>query len=96
MTISDLLDKKARGIFTDDKVLKCELIALDAKTGKVLFDTVRHRREYIEQFKSGEVFSLWADVRKMNNGAWNTYFTPVMKCYVSHDSWKGGDPDDRA
>ena len=91
MTISDLLDKKVRGIFTDDKVLKCELIALDAKTGKVLFDTVRHRREYIEQFKSGEVLSLWADVRKMNNGAWNTYFTPVMKCYVSHNSWKGGD-----
>lgn len=33
MIISDLLDKKARGIFIDDAVLKCELIALDAKYG---------------------------------------------------------------
>lgn len=92
MTISDLLDKKVRGIFTDDKVLKCELIALDAKDGKVLFDTAKNKREYIEQYKAGEVTSLWADMRK-RSGAWNNYFVPVMKCYVSHDSWKEGEAE---
>lgn len=88
MTISDLLDKKVRGIFIDDKVLKCELIALDAKDGKILFDTAKNKGEYIEQFTSGEVISLWADVRKMNSGSWSSYFTPIIKCYVSHNSWK--------
>ena len=90
MTISDLLDKKVRGIFSDDEVLKCELIALDAKDGKILFDTVKNKLEYIEQFKTGEVIALWADIRKGRDVAWNVYFTPIMKCYVSHDSWKEG------
>lgn len=91
MTISDLLDKKVRGIFTDDKVLKCELIAIDAKDGKILFDTAKNKSEFIEQFKTGEVISLSPDVRKRNNGSWNCYFTPIIKCYVSHNSWKEGD-----
>ena len=91
MTISDLLDKKVRGIFSDDEVLKCELIALDAKDGSILFDTAKNKRVYIEQYKTGEVVALWADIRKRGDIGWNTYFRPVMKCYVSHDSWKEGD-----
>lgn len=88
MIISDLLDKKVRGIFTDDKILKCELVALDAKDGHVLFDTAKNKREYIEQFKAGEVLSLWADLRLRGLGEWNRYYVPIIKCYVSHDSWK--------
>ena len=91
MTISDLLYKKVRGIFSDDEVLKCELIALDAKDGKILFDTLKNKREYIEQYKTGEVIALWADIRKGRGYSWNVYFKPIMKCYVSHDSWKEGD-----
>lgn len=90
MTISDLLDKKALGIFRGDEILKCGLIALDAKDGKVLFDTEKNKREYIEQYKTGEVTALWADMRKRNS-AWDNYFVPVMKCYVSHNSWKEGE-----
>lgn len=88
MIISDLLDKNVRGIFTDDKVLKCGLVALDAKNGRILFDTEKNKREYIEQFKTGEILSLWADLRQRGLGAWNGYYVPIIKCYVSHDSWK--------
>jgi hypothetical protein len=88
MTIRDLLDKKVRGLFTDDKVLKCELVALDAKDGKILFDTAKNKREYIEQFKTGEILSLWADLRQRGIGQWQGYYVPIIKCYVSHDSWK--------
>ena len=91
MTISDLLDKKVRGIFSDDAVLKCELIALDAKDGRVLFDTAKNKREYIEQYKTGEVVSLWADVKMKGIGGGGSYVVPVIMCYVSHDSWKGGE-----
>lgn len=90
MTISDLLDKKTRGIFTDNEILKCGLIALDAKNGKILFDTEKNKREYIEKFKTGEVTALWADIRKRGS-VWNDYFETVLKCYVSHDSWKWGE-----
>ena len=92
MTVSDLLDKKVRGIFSDDKVLKCELIALDGKDGKILFDTDRNKREHINKYSSGEILSLWADV-KLLRGAFGDYFKPVMKCYVHHDSWKKGDDE---
>lgn len=94
MTISDLLDKKVRGMFSYDKILKCDLIALDAKDGKVLFDTAKNKREYIEKFKTGEVVALWADIQKKGDTCWNPYFRPVIKCYVSHDSWKEGDRND--
>ena len=91
MIISDLLDKKVKGIFTDDKVLKCELVALDAKDGRILFDTAKNKREYIEQFKTGEILSLWADLRQRGIDSWNEYYVPIIKCYVSHDSWKEKD-----
>lgn len=88
MLISELLDKKVRGLFTDDKVLKCELVALDAKDGKILFDTAKNKREYIEQFKTGEILSLWADLRQRGIGPGSGYYEPIIKCYISHDSWK--------
>ena len=86
MIISDLLDKKVCGIFIDDAVLKCELIALDAKGGNILFDTSRNKREFISKYSSGEISSLWADVRHCK-GIFGDYFKPIMKCYVIHDSW---------
>lgn len=88
MKISDLLDNNVRGIYKDDKILKCDLIALDAKDGKILFDTAKNKREYIEQFNTGEIISLWADLRHRGIGSWNGYYVPIIKCYVHHDSWK--------
>ena len=88
MTVSDLLDKKAKGIFSDDVLLKGELIALDSKDGKILFDTSKNKREYISKFSSGEIDCLWADVKHIKGVAFGDYFKAVMKCYVIHDSWK--------
>lgn len=88
MIINDLLGKQERGIFTDDKVLQGDIIALDAKDGRILFDTGKNKREYIEQFKTGQVLSIWAELRHRGLGEWNGYYVPVIKCYVSHNSWK--------
>ena len=44
MTINDLLGVNPHGIFKDDTVLKGDFIALDAKDGKVLFDTSRNKK----------------------------------------------------
>ena len=93
MTISDLLDKKARGIFTDDEVLRGELIALDSMDGKILFDTYRNKAEHIQKFLRGEVVALWADVRLCRGVSFGDYFKPVMKCYVRHGSWERGEAD---
>lgn len=87
MTVSDLLDKKVRGIFSDDALLKGELIALDSKDGRILFDTSKNKREYINKFSKGEITCLWADVKYIKGVAFGDYFKAVMKCYVVHDSW---------
>ena len=88
MTVADLLDKKVRGIFSDDVLLKGELIALDSRDGKILFDTSKNKREYISKFHNGEIDCLWADVKHIKGVAFGDYFKAVMKCYVVHDSWK--------
>ena len=88
MTVADLLEKRQRGIFTDDKILKCELIALDGMTGRSLFDTRRSKKETVAKYSSGEIIFLWADVRLCRGVGYGDYFKPVMKCYVAHDSWE--------
>ena len=87
MKVSDLIKMKEDSWFKGDKVLQNELIALDGRTGKRLFHTLYNKKEYIEQFMNGEVIALWADAEIRSNG-WGGCFYPVMKCYVSHDSWK--------
>lgn len=95
MTVADLLDKKARGIFSDDMILKGELIALDSKDGKILFDTSKNKREYISKFSNGEIDVLWADVKYIKGIAFGDYFfKAVMKCYVIHNSWLAERIDD--
>lgn len=78
---------KQKGIFKDDKALKGELVALDAKDGKILFDTRRNKTEHIEKYLTGEICSLWADVVLVRGVGFGDYFKPIMKCYVYHDSW---------
>ena len=89
MKVSDLLDVQVHGIF-NDKALKSDLVALDGRTGKVIFDTSKNKREYIEKFFDGEVLCLWADV-KLFKGTYGDFFKPIMKCYVSHKSWEKGE-----
>ncbi len=88
MKVADLIYRKDNGLYESDTLLCGDLIALDGKTGKVLFDTLRNKKEYIKQFREGEVISLWADVRHCKGIAYADYFKPVMKCYVSHNSWE--------
>lgn len=88
MTISDLLSARSRGILKDDKVLAGDLIALDGKDGKILFDTRRNKTEHIEKYLKGEVLSLWADVVLIRGSGYGDYFKPLMKCYVQHNSWE--------
>lgn len=90
MTIRELMygDDLRKVLFGGGNLLKCELIALDAKDGKILFDTMHNNDDiFIEKYLNGNVSSIWADVRRID-GAFGDCFKPVMKCYVTHDSWK--------
>ncbi len=90
MKISDLLVEIEEQFGFKEKPLKCDLIALDAKTGKILFDTGKNKKEYVDKYHDSEICSLWADVRLVRGCGFGDYFQPVMKCYVKHDSWLKG------
>ena len=85
MKLSELLEIKKEDYFPQ-KHLNSDLIALDGKDGKVLFDTRRNKKEHIEQYMSGDVLSLWTDM-VIYKSVFGDYCKAIMKCYISHDSW---------
>lgn len=87
MKICELLEKRPKGIFEDDCILKQDLIAFDGRDNKILFDTRKNKREYVSKYMNAEVIALWADVRPSANLAYGKIFIPVIKCYIEHNSW---------
>ena len=70
-------------------IAKGRVIALDGKTGKVLFDTDRNKGKHIDQFMHGEVLDVWTDIKTMRHmGFASASVDAVLMMYVSHDSWK--------
>lgn len=88
MKVADLVAERI-GSF-ERKICDGRLIALDAKDGRVLFDTWKNTSKYIEAYINGEVCALWADVCVKNEYPTSVIW-PCIKCYVRHDSWKGGE-----
>ena len=85
MLVADLIGKSEYYGYPDT-VAKSKVIAMDARDGKILFDTGKNKQEYIDQFMKGEIVSLWADFIHVGN-----LIDPVIKIYVSHNSWKKGE-----
>lgn len=63
------------------------LIAYNGKDGKILFDTRKNKKEYVDKYNKGEVLSIWADIKQCDS-TFGGYYKPVIKCYVSNGSWK--------
>ena len=63
-------------------VLRCNLVALDAKSGVVVFDTRRVRIEKLKRYHEYEVTALWADVEIVRRFAYGDYAKPILKCFV--------------
>lgn len=86
MKLKDLLEVEP-GVWQSRPIFEGEIIALDGRDGKVLFDSRRNKQEHIQKYREGKVIMLWPDVRCVKVALGN-HFVPVMKCYLSHDSWK--------
>ena len=87
MRVGELLDRKQNEYSTYSDLVVSRVIALDAKDGKVLFDTSRNKKEFVEKFYRGVVIHIWADVSVTNTCSYDPYIRPVIKIYVSHRSW---------
>lgn len=63
------------------------LIAYNGMDGKILFDTSKNKKEYVDKYNKGEVLAIWADMKQCDN-VFGGYYKPVIKCYVTNESWK--------
>lgn len=70
------------------KINQSALIAMDGKDGKILFDTERNKEETCRKYDDGIIIAMWADIRTNNKNGFQYFYRPVIKCYVSHNSWK--------
>lgn len=86
MKVADLL-KKTDSVFSS-RICSERLIAYDAMNGNILFDTKRNTKAHVEKFFNGTVVSLWPDT--LPNKRWESCIRLVLKCYVTHGSWEGG------
>ena len=91
MTLKDLIEVEEHA-WQNDAILKGEIIALDGRDGKVLFDSRRNKKEHIQKYLDGKIISLWADARRVDI-PFGAHFIPVIKVYLSHGSWKDGESE---
>lgn len=84
MTVGELIRTKA---LKDVNIYKGDLIGIDDYDGKKLFDTRRNKEEYLEKYLTGEIISLWMDTVCSTGFGYGVRVTPILKCYVKHDSW---------
>lgn len=64
------------------------IIAYNGRDCKILFDTSKNKKEYVDKYDKGEILRIWADMKQCNN-VFGGYYKPVIKCYVSNESLKG-------
>lgn len=88
MKVKDILAPRPEGIFIDDKIMKSDVVGIDAMTGHILFDTRKNKEEYVAQYMNGEISSMWASFRCNDGLGYSEYITPIVKCFIHHDSWK--------
>lgn len=89
MIVGDLIKKRKDGLYLD-KILKCDLIAIDRKSGHILFDTSKNKLEFIEKYYNAEIDCLWADTKQCHNNIWGDYVIPVVKCYIKKEVQNAG------
>lgn len=68
-------------------ISESEIVALDGKDGKTLFDSRQNRREYIEKYNNGKVLHIWSGIRTKRGDDFYATVSAVLMLYVSHNSW---------
>lgn len=63
------------------------IIAYNGMDGKILFDTSKNKKEYVDKYNKGEVLAIWADMKQYDS-TFGGYYKPILKCYVSNRSWE--------
>lgn len=91
MKVRDLLEVQKDEGWITNTICKSRVIALDAKDGKILFDTYKNKSEYVEKFFDGDVSALWSDIKTDVSMGYGNLYKGVVMLYLRHGSWEGQD-----
>lgn len=84
LTVADLIEER-QGTFTSSVMFHGRMIAKDAGTGKILFDTRNNKREHICRFYEDTVHCMWVEMRETRKPAGFRFdYEAVLCCYVHH------------
>ncbi len=89
MKVRDLLEAQKDNVWGTNTICKSRVIALDAKDGKILFDTYKNKSEYVEKFFDGDVSALWSDIKTDISMGYGDLYKGVVMLYLKHMSWGG-------
>jgi len=90
ITVGDFLENRKKASFSFHEVMyHNRMIALDAGTGKQVFDTGNNKAEFVKKFFPANILDIWVEMReRIKPVGFGPYiYEPVIVCYIEHDSW---------
>jgi len=84
LTVGDLLEDR-RDVYSSSTMYHGRMIAKDAGSGKILFDTRKNKRPFVVKFFEDTVCAMWVETREVwkPSGFVATY-EAVLCCYIHH------------
>ncbi|MBR2226802.1 MAG: hypothetical protein IJ893_02915 [Bacteroidales bacterium] len=84
LTVGDLLEDR-RDVYSRSTMYHGRMIAKDARSGKILFDTRKNKRPFVEEFFEDTICAMWVEMREIWKPAgFSANYEAVLCCYVHH------------
>jgi len=84
LTVSDLLEDR-RDIYSRSTMYHGRMIAKDAGTGKILFDTRNNKRPFVERFFGDTICAMWVEMHEIwKPSGYMASYEAVLYCYIHH------------
>lgn len=84
LTVADLLEER-RDIYSRSTMYHGRMIAKDAGTGKILFDTRNNKRPFVERFFGDTICAMWVEMHEIwKPSGYMASYEAVLYCYIHH------------
>lgn len=85
LTVADMLEDR-KDIISRSTMFHGRMIAKDAGTGKVLFDTRNNKRPFVEKFFEDTICAIWVEMRETwKSAGFIAQYEAVLCCYIHHN-----------
>lgn len=84
LTVGDLLEDR-RDVYSRSTMYHGRMIAKDAGSGKILFDTRKNKRPFVEKFFEDTIRAMWVEMREVwKPSGFAATYEAVLCCYIHH------------